>query len=133
VRLTACRGVRGLATCGWRLAAACDWRLPTSGLWRHATSGSDLAAKPCVPRDPARLEVFQLAHGLVLKVYAVSALLPHTEQFGLQAQLRRAAVSIPTNIVEGCARHSGREYQRFIDVHWVQPWNCGICCSSLES
>jgi four helix bundle protein len=68
------------------------------------------------PRDPARLEVFQLAHRLVLKVYTLSASLPHTEQFGLQAQLRRAAVSIPTNIVEGCARNSSREYQRFIDV-----------------
>jgi len=104
--LRATYGERRLAASGWR-------RLMADG----GVRGDDLARHmPMPPRDPAKLEVFQLAHRLVLKVYAVTASLPHTEQFGLQAQLRRAAVSIPTNIVEGCARHSGREYQRFIDI-----------------
>jgi four helix bundle protein len=69
-----------------------------------------------VARDPAKLQVFQLAHRLVLDVYRVSSALPRAEQFGLQAQLRRAAVSVPANIVEGCSRRSDREYERFVDI-----------------
>jgi four helix bundle protein len=52
----------------------------------------------------------------VLDVYRLTERLPPAERYGLAAQLRRAAASIPTNIVEGCIRRSAREYQRFIDV-----------------
>jgi four helix bundle protein len=67
-------------------------------------------------RDPNKLQVFPLAHGLALAVYRLTASLPVQERYGLAAQLRRAAVSVPTNIVEGCARSSAREYQRFLEV-----------------
>ena len=69
-----------------------------------------------MPRDPARLEVFHRAHHLALDVYRLTDRLPPTERYGLSTQLRRAAASVPTNIVEGCIRRTGREYQRFIDI-----------------
>lgn len=67
-------------------------------------------------RDPSKLKVFHLADELVVEVYRVSRSFPVAERYGLQAQLRRAAVSVPTSIVEGCARHSEKDYLHFVDV-----------------
>jgi four helix bundle protein len=69
-----------------------------------------------MPRDPKKLSVFHRAHRLTLDVYRVTGLLPPEERYGLTSQLRRAAASVPTNIVEGCVRLSAREYRHFIDV-----------------
>jgi four helix bundle protein len=57
-----------------------------------------------------RLEVWQLAYRLALNVYQVTARFPTTERYGLSQQLRRAAVSVFSNIAEGHARGSRREY-----------------------
>jgi four helix bundle protein len=67
-------------------------------------------------RDPTKLKVFHLADELAVKVYRVTRSFPVEERYGLQSQLRRAAVSVPTNIVEGCARNSEKDYLHFVDV-----------------
>ncbi len=67
-------------------------------------------------RDHRKLRAFELGDELALRVYETTAKFPKSEQFGLVSQLRRAAVSIPSNIVEGCARRTETEMIRFLDI-----------------
>jgi four helix bundle protein len=67
-------------------------------------------------RDHRKLRVFHEAHRLTLSVYKSTRGFPRDEWFGLRAQMRRAAVSIPSNIVEGSARRSTREYLNALNV-----------------
>src|SRR5215204_7735172 len=71
-------------------------------------------------RDHTKLRSFQLADSLVLDIYNETKGFPPEERYGLQAQIRRAAVSVPTNLVEGSARRGDLEYLNF----------CNIACAS---
>jgi four helix bundle protein len=62
------------------------------------------------------LIVWQKAMALVERVYLLSADFPKDEQYGLTAQLRRATVSIPSNIAEGQCRGSSRDFARFLAI-----------------
>jgi len=62
------------------------------------------------------LRVWQEAHALTLLVYHVTKKFPREELFGLTSQIRRAAVSVPANIVEGHARHSKKEFVQFLHI-----------------
>jgi four helix bundle protein len=67
-------------------------------------------------RDHRNLRVFQDAHRLVLAIYRPTGDFPREERFGLRSQLRRAAVSVTSNLVEGNARSGTAEYVHFLNI-----------------
>ncbi|SEB69251.1 four helix bundle protein [Tenacibaculum sp. MAR_2009_124] len=62
------------------------------------------------------LEVWKRSVDLVMKIYDICSELPKDEKYGLISQMKRATVSIPSNIAEGCARESTKECIRFLDI-----------------
>jgi len=62
------------------------------------------------------LRVWQRSHELVLEIYRASGQFPRDERYGLTAQLRRAATSVPTNIAEGAKRKHQSEFVRFLNI-----------------
>ncbi len=62
------------------------------------------------------LVVWKEAIDLVTEIYRATENFPKNEEFGLKSQIRRATVSIPTNIAEGAARKSTREYIQFLYI-----------------
>jgi len=62
------------------------------------------------------LEVWQLAMSLAKGVYELTSAFPREERYGLASQLQRSAVSVPSNIAEGNARVSTRDYARFVSM-----------------
>ena len=62
------------------------------------------------------LKVWQRSHALVLRVYRLTKALPAGEKYGLVPQLRRAAVSVPTNIAEGSKREGSQDFARFLNI-----------------
>ena len=67
-------------------------------------------------RDYHKLRAFELADQLALAIYKCTKSFPKEEMFGLTSQIRRAAVSAPSNIVEGCAKSSQADYARFLEI-----------------
>lgn len=67
-------------------------------------------------RDHTKLRAFELADKAAVMIYRITREFPKEEIYGLTSQMRRAAVSVPSNIVEGCARESQTEYLRFLEI-----------------
>lgn len=67
-------------------------------------------------RDHTQLRVFHLADRLAMSVYSHSRRFPAAERYELTSQTRRAAVPVAANIVEGCARTSGRDYLQLMVI-----------------
>jgi len=67
-------------------------------------------------RDHTKLRAFELADDLAVMIYKMTRGFPKEEIYGITSQMRRAAVSVASNIVEGCARESHLEYHRFLDM-----------------
>ena len=67
-------------------------------------------------RDHTKLRAFELGDEVAVLIYRVTAGFPKEESYGLTSQMRRAAVSVPSNIVEGCARETQADYLRFLDI-----------------
>ncbi len=67
-------------------------------------------------RDHTKLRTFELADEVAILIYQVTMRFPKEEIYGLTSQMRRAAISFASNIVEGCARESQTEYLRFLEI-----------------
>jgi four helix bundle protein len=67
-------------------------------------------------RDYRKLRVFQYADELALDIYQATKAFPRDELFGITSQMRRAALSIPANIVEGSFRSTEAEYVHFLNI-----------------
>ena len=67
-------------------------------------------------QDFKRLLVWKKGHELTLRVYKLSKSFPADEKFGLTSQIRRACMSIPANIAEGCGREGKKELARFLQI-----------------
>lgn len=67
-------------------------------------------------RPHRNLDVWKKAMDFVLEIYRMTATFPKSEQFGLISQMRRAAVSIPSNLAEGAGRKGNKEFRQFLNI-----------------
>lgn len=67
-------------------------------------------------RNFRNLDIWKNGIELVKQVYQLSEKFPSEEKFGLKSQITRAAVSIPSNVAEGCSRNSEIEFKRFLEI-----------------
>lgn len=69
-----------------------------------------------VAKTYKELEIWKESIDLVKEIYQITSDFPDTEKFGLQSQIRRAAVSVPSNIAEGFSRESKKEFIKFLQI-----------------
>lgn len=67
-------------------------------------------------RNFRELDIWKNGIEIVKMIYLVTDSLPNNEVYGLSSQIKRAAVSIPSNIAEGCSRSSQKDYKRFLEI-----------------
>jgi four helix bundle protein len=62
------------------------------------------------------LDIWRLSRKFCSDIYEATTSFPETEKFGITNQLRRASVSVPSNIAEGCSRKSNKDFSRFLEI-----------------
>lgn len=67
-------------------------------------------------RDFRKLEIWHQSLIFVKLIYEITASLPAHEKYGLASQMNRSAVSVPSNIAEGCSRKTATEFSRFLEI-----------------
>lgn len=80
------------------------------------TVGQETVPWPVIMQNYRQLSVWRLAHSLALNVHRLTSSIPRQHNSGLISQLRRAALSIPANISEGCGRESNRDFAKFLQI-----------------
>ena len=65
-----------------------------------------------------RFDAWKASHALALEIHRTTKSWPKDERYGLTAQIRKAAFSVPNNIVEGRARKGKKEFRHFLDIAW---------------
>jgi four helix bundle protein len=65
-----------------------------------------------------KLDVWNLSRNLTKDIYRISRMFPDDEKFGLTSQIRRASISVSSNIAEGSSRKSGKEQARFTEISY---------------
>jgi four helix bundle protein len=116
-----------------------SWK-PEAGSWKNGPGKAWGPMGGPEPREaPARsfedLQVWQKAHAFVLEVYRLTEAFPKAERFGLTAQLRRAAVSVPANIAEGFGKRSKADKARFLNTAQGSLEECRyylVLCRDLQ-
>ncbi len=83
---------------------------------REAGGGRGEGKGNAMEKPHKKLDAWKLAMGLVEQVYGVTSRYPSEERFGLVDQMRRASVSVPSNIAEGAARQTRKEFINFLHV-----------------
>jgi four helix bundle protein len=62
------------------------------------------------------IEIWNLSRGLVKEIYFLMKIMPDEEKYGLTSQIKRSVISIPSNIAEGCAKKSNKDFSRFLEI-----------------
>lgn len=86
-------------------------------------------------RNFRELDIWNLSRSLVKEIYLLMKTIPNEEKFSLISQIKRSAVSIPSNIAEGCAKKSNKDFSRFLEISLGSCYELEtqlILCSDLE-
>jgi four helix bundle protein len=82
-------------------------------------------------KDYKKLNVFQKTRHFNTQIYSITKTFPDSEKFGITSQIRRASISIATNIAEGCGRDNNKEFARFLYIAYASA--CEVECLLILS